>query len=157
MTYFLGIDPGNVESAWALIRGDNCKPVDFGKADNKYVRDLLIATPADTSVGIEMVASYGMAIGRDVIWTIAHLGRFWQIREDAELIERADVKLHHCHTRKANDANITAALVDRFAFGLPNKGKGTDAAPGHFYKFKRDVWQAYALAVLMADRAAGRE
>jgi hypothetical protein len=56
---------------------------------------------------------------------------------EAELVYRRDVKLHHCHSAKAKDANITQALIDRFAPGVPNRGKGTKAEPGWFYGFKR--------------------
>lgn len=52
---------------------------------------------------------------------------------------------------KANDATVRQALVDRFAPGQPNHGKGTKAAPGWFHGFRADVWQAYALAVYVAD------
>jgi hypothetical protein len=48
-------------------------------------------------------------------------------------------------------ATIGAAIVDRFASGQPNRGKGTKAKPGWFYGFRADIWQAYALAVLVAD------
>ena len=44
------------------------------------------------------------------------------------------------------------ALVDRFAPGQPNHGKGTKAEPGFFYGFRADVWQAFALAVYAADQ-----
>jgi hypothetical protein len=66
------------------------------------------------------------------------------------------VKLHHCHSRKAKDSNVTRALADRFAYGQPNYGKGTNASPGWFHGFHRDVWQAYALAVYLADELTGR-
>jgi hypothetical protein len=71
-----------------------------------------------------------------------------------ELVYRRDVKLHHCHSAKAKDANITQALIDRFAPGVPNKGKGTKAEPGWFYGFRADIWQSYALAVYVADTKA---
>ena len=74
-----------------------------------------------------------------------------RIPAPCDLIYRKDVKLHLCHTTKAKDSNITQALIDRFASGEPNRGKGTKAAPGWFYGFKADIWQAYALAVLAAD------
>ena len=61
------------------------------------------------------------------------------------------MKIHHCGSVKAKDANITQALVDRFASGVPNHGKGSKASPGWFYGFKADIWQAYALAVYTAD------
>lgn len=65
--------------------------------------------------------------------------------------KRLPVKLHHCHDSKAKDANIVQALIDRFASGQPNRGKGTVKSPGWFFGFKDDIWQAYALAVYAAD------
>ena len=106
---------------------------------------------------LEMIASYGMAVGKEVFETCVWIGRLLQVHEEnrvfhpAHLVYRRDVKLHHCHSAKAKDANITQALIDRFASGQPNRGKGTKARPGWFYGFAADIWQAYALAVLASD------
>lgn len=154
----LAIDPGNELSAWALIDVRDCRPLDFGKTDNATMRFLLAceAKDYDTAVAIEMVASYGMAVGREVFDTCRAVGRFEEICPAAQIRYRADVKLHHCRSVKANDSNITQALVDRFACGQHNRGKGTKKAPGWFYGFRADVWQAYALAVMVADELEGR-
>lgn len=157
MTAVLAIDPGNTQSAWALIDADTCTPIYVGKADNDYVRtmlryrttyQILIET---ATVGIEMVASYGMPVGADVFETCVEIGRFVEIAPHAQLVYRRDVKLHHCNTPRANDANITQALIDRFAAGQPNRGKGTKKQPGWFHGFAADIWQAFALAVYIAD------
>lgn len=155
----LAIDPGNEESAFALIDSATCEPVEFGKVPNDdllgMLRDNLL--PYDAAA-IEMVASYGMAVGETVFDTCVWIGRFhealtrrtgWGI--EPTLVKRIVVKLHHCHVSNAKDGNIIQALVDRFAKGQPNRGKGTKGAPGWFYGFAADVWQAYALAVQQAD------
>jgi hypothetical protein len=152
----LAVDPGNTQSAWALIDPHDCKPLDIGKRDNNYVRDALRTLSPCSTVAIEMVASYGMPVGADVFETCVEIGDFRRIVEDTtgrrpHLIYRRDVKLHHCNTPRANDANITQALIDRFAAGQPNRGKGTKKQPGWFHGFAADIWQAYALAVLLAD------
>ena len=108
-----------------------------------------------------MVASYGMPVGREVFETCVWIGRFAEILarttgREPRLVCRRDVKLHHCHSPRANDATIRQALVDRFAYGQPNHGKGTKKQPGWFYGFHADIWQAYALAVATADRLLGR-
>jgi hypothetical protein len=159
VTAFLGIDPGCTETAYALIRGEDRRPAEIGKIPNSEMRRNLwgpFALPTqDVVIGIEMVASYGMAVGAEVFETCVWIGRFQEIRSEAELVYRREVKLHHCKSAAAKDANITQALLDRFAPGVPNHGKGTKAAPGFFYGFKADIWQAFALAVYLADRAEG--
>lgn len=160
MTYILAIDPGNTQSAWALINPYDCKPIATGKRDNDHVRSVLrsvLRTLAPCPVAVEMVASYGMAVGADVFETCVEIGRFVEIAPHAQLVYRRDVKLHHCNTPRANDANITQALVDRFAANQPNRGKGTKKQPGWFHGFAADIWQAYALAVLLADTARRKE
>jgi hypothetical protein len=162
VTRLLAIDPGNAESAYVVIN-KACEPVHFGKIKNESLRTRILGGYEDVEadrVVIEMVASYGMAVGADVFETCVWIGRFaeavraeWWPNRDPELIKRHAVKMHHCHSAKANDANITQALVDRFAPGQRNHGKGTKADPGWFYGFSRDVWQAYALAVYAMDTA----
>jgi hypothetical protein len=85
------------------------------------------------------------------------IGRFLEASADNPWIFRRQrhvrqpVKLHHCHDSRAKDSNIRQALVDRFAPGQPNHGKGTKKVPGWFHGFHSDIWQAYALAVYVAD------
>lgn len=157
----LAIDPGNTESAYALIDTRTKRPVEIDKIPNHdLLNDRLPRIRDHHGIGvvaIEMVASYGMPVGREVFETCVWIGRFWQANIAAThlpvlLVYRRDVKLHHCHTSKAKDSNITQALIDRFALNVPSRGKGTKADPGWFYGFRADIWQAYALAVYVADR-----
>jgi hypothetical protein len=156
----LAIDPGNTESAYVLIDGVR-QPHEFAKLDNDDLLDCLrenITVQVDRAA-IEMVASYGMAVGREVFETCVWIGRFAEALRwagvEVELVKRQPIKVHHCHSAKAKDSNVRQALVDRFAPGQPNHGKGTKAEPGWFYGFRADVWQAYALAVYVADEAEG--
>lgn len=161
MTKLLAIDPGNTESGWCVIHVGSREPLAFAKEPNDIVRRHILTAPeyfeADRVV-IEMVASYGMAVGADVFETCVWIGRFceavrghWWPHIEPKLVKRQPVKLHHCHSPRANDANVRQALVDRFAPGQPNHGKGTKAEPGWFHGFRADIWQAYALAVYAAD------
>lgn len=161
MSRILAIDPGNVESGWCLIDAETCEPLAKSKSHNE---DILRAIADDgpehwrfERVAIEMVASYGMSVGADVFETCVWVGRFQQALASygntVELVKRLPVKVHHCHSGKATDSNIRQALVDRFAPGQPNHGKGTKAEPGWFHGFRADIWQAYALAVYAADQA----
>ena len=154
----LAIDPGNIQSAYCIVDTEDRQPLDFGKVDNQQLVNML-STMYASHVAIEWISSYGMAVGREVFDTCRWVGRFQEALvvydgTEAELIERRVVKLHHCNSSRAKDANITQALVDRFAPGQPNHGKGTKAAPGWFYGFKADIWAAYALAVYVADQRA---
>ena len=160
MSDFLAIDPGNSESAYAWIDG-NRRPVYSEKLPNEALLEALrtkaLGEAADC-VAVEMVASYGMAVGADVFETCVWIGRFAEAVHHRTgvaplLVKRSPVKLHHCRSLRAKDSNIRQALVDRFAPGEPNHGKGTKAQPGWFYGFHSDVWQAYALAVYVADQA----
>ncbi|MQB00522.1 MAG: hypothetical protein GEU78_09565 [Actinobacteria bacterium] len=154
----LAIDPGNTESGWCVIDADTRRPLAFGKDANERVLDV-IEENSFRHLAIEMVASYGMAVGKDVFETCVWVGRFLQHNDHCiptarpQLVYRRDIKLHHCGSAKAKDTNIRQALVDRFASGVRNSGKGTKAAPGWFYGFRADVWAAYAVAVYVADTA----
>lgn len=161
----LAIDPGNVDSAYAVV-GPDLRPLRFGKVPNE---ELLARLPSISgecrAAAIEMVASYGMAVGAEVFDTCVWIGRYLQCleslqrnlapvhRKPVRLVKRLPVKIHFCHDSKAKDSNIRQALVDRFAPGVGNYGKGTKAQPGWFYGFSADVWSAYALGVYAVDVA----
>ena len=156
----LAIDPGPVVSAYVVIDVETRRPVEFAKPENRALLDTLwISREKDFQhVVIEMIASYGMPVGAEVFDTCVWIGRFAEAADaivhcprPVHLIKRQPVKVHHCHSAKAKDSNIRQALVDRFAPGQPNHGKGTKAAPGFFYGFHSDIWQAMALAVYAAD------
>lgn len=154
----LAIDPGNTQSGWCVIDTDDRYPIEHGKTPNEQLLALLADAYSDWCIeaaAVEMIASYGMAVGKEVFETCVWIGRYVERLAwhgiDADLVNRRDIKLHHCNSAKAKDSNIRQALVDRFAPGQPNHGKGTKAQPGWFHGFAADVWQAYALAVYAAD------
>lgn len=159
--YILAIDPGPLESAYVLL-DENLKPIDFQKIKNDLLYEKLksktFGTAAfdvsKTDLVFEKVESYGMAVGAEVFETVFWTGRFWEagLPMSVMRIGRKEVKLNLCNDSRAKDSNIKQALIDRFAFGVPNGGKGTVKAPGWFYGFAADVWQAYALGVTYADK-----
>lgn len=171
MTRILAIDPGPTESAFIVIEAADCRPVRFGKELNEKLREgLMFGGFRDAPhVAIEQIGHYGtgMPAGKTVFDTCRWIGRFEEILRgpsltpmsrppvEPDLVLRATVKAHLCGSSKAKDPNVKQALVDRFAHGTPNHGKGTTAAPGWFFGFAADVWQAYALAVYVADQEAG--
>lgn len=152
----LAIDPGNTESGFVVIDAGTYEPINFGKIDNiELEAKMALEHQRWDQVVIEMIASYGMPVGKEVFDTCVWIGRYYQLSVTAcmepTLTSRGTVKTHHCHSGKAKDANVNQALVDRFAAGQPNHGKGTKRQPGWFYGFKADIWAAYALAVQHAD------
>lgn len=154
----LAIDPGNEQSGVVLL-DESLKPIESGKYINENVRQELRRNlnkyGHELHVAIEMVACYGMAVGASMFDTCVWIGRFVEMVElynmDVTLIYRKDEKMNLCHSMKAKDSNIVQALIDRFAPNTSNKGKGTKKEPGWFYGFKKDIWQAYAVAVTYHD------
>ena len=155
----IGIDPGNVYSAYCLIDGETLRPLDFGKLENealrRYLREEIHFAEEDRGA-IEMVASYGMAVGREVFDTCRWIGRYEEILTrklyvPPTLIFRREEKLHICGDSRAKDANIRRALIDRFADHDLKNGKGTKKDPDWFYGFSADVWAGYAVALVMAE------
>lgn len=156
----LAIDPGTTHSAFVLLADDG-SIAQHGKPSNAELRDWLQApTPSPmyqrgwcgVTAAIEMVASYGMPVGREVFETCVAIGRFVECIPDgqSELIYRQEVKLHHCKSAKANDATIRQALIDRF--GGKEKAIGRKATPGPLYGIHADEWSALAIALLVYDR-----
>lgn len=146
----LAIDPGNVESAFCMIDIYTLRPVYFEKMKNDEILSI-ICSSWNSIVVLERVASYGMAVGRDVFETCEWVGRFTQAADTfsipVEYVYRKDVKMHICGDSKANDTNIRRALIDRFAKHDFKQGKGTKKNPDFFYLFHRDIWQAYAVGI----------
>lgn len=155
----LAIDPGNIESGYAVIDKNTLRPIEAGKISNYELMKKIRANDFIGGVNeacIEMVACYGMAVGASVFDTCVWIGMFKQaileyLEVDSIFIYRKDEKINLCHTMKAKDSNIVQALIDRFAPFTPNKGKGTKKAPGWFYGFKKDIWQAYAVGITYYD------
>ena len=152
----IAIDPGNIDTGYVVAEHDGTEIrsiVDKGKVPNAEIFPLFEHYP-DADVAIEMVASYGMAVGADVFETCVWIGRFEQAAQGhrIEKIYRRDEKLYICGILSAKDSNIAQARVDRFAHGQPNRGKGTKKNPGFFYGFSADMWQAMAVATTYLDK-----
>lgn len=143
----LAIDPGNIESAYCIIDGNTYKPIEFGKIDNTYMLIKLKELKYNKLI-IEMIASYGMAVGSSVFDTCVWIGRFIQARNcaDFEYIYRKEEKMNLCNSMKAKDSNIRQALIDRFGV------VGVKKSPGWFYGFKKDIWAAYAVGITYLDK-----
>lgn len=140
----LAIDPGTTESGWCLF--DLKRVQDAGIYENKRLLGMMRDWPAvpDIILAIEMVASYGMPVGREVFETCVWIGRFqqsWREPEAVKLVYRRDVKLHLCGSPRAKDANIRQAIIDKLG------PVGTKAQPGPLYGVKSHAWAAVGVAL----------
>lgn len=136
----LAIDPGPTRSAWVVW--DGRRVVDSAWCENALVRDVIHDNLRYCQVAIEMIASYGMAVGAEVFQTCVEIGRFLEVsRGSASLVFRRDVKMHLCGSARAKDANIRQALIDRLG------PVGTKKTPGPLYGVKSHIWAALAVAV----------
>ena len=154
----LAIDPGNIETGYVIIENDLSRVIDKGKIKNEDLISLILSNKYKLDDGaIEMVACYGMPVGKEVFDTCVWIGRIYETiysmyNIKPMFIYRKQVKINLCGTMKAKDSNIVQALIDRFAPYTSNKGKGTKKEPGYFYGFKKDIWQAFAVAVTHVDK-----
>ena len=170
----LAIDPGNTESAYVLMREDYSLMLtsggnSSGKIDNDFMLNMLKSTctlyssglvDSSLTVVIEMVASYGMAVGKEVFDTCVWIGRFAQAAMEwgakVDYVYRMQEKMALCHDSRAKDSNIRQALIDRFAQFDKKNGKGTKKNPDVFYGFSKDVWSAFAVGVTWLDKNGGK-
>lgn len=158
MITILAIDPGTTESGWVLyeecgrILGSGVK----SNADMLATLGIHRGFVAQI-LAIEMIASYGMAVGREVFETCVWIGRFqqaWYAPNDVQLVYRKDVKLHLCGTSKAKDPNVRQALIDLY----PRSGGGaipqigTKSNPGPLHGISTHAWPALGVAVTVAAR-----
>ena len=151
----IAIDPGSTHSAYVVY--------DAGKVLHKNIilnDDFLIVLgqanyPCD-EMAIEMIASYGMPVGKTVFDTCVWIGRFierWSPKP-ARKVYRGMVKMHLCQSMRAKDGNIRRALLDMYPAtgGGKTPQIGTKNQPGPLYGVSGDVWAALAVAVTFDQR-----
>lgn len=143
MIPLLAIDPGTTHSGYVVIDAGGVKL--SGVAENGEMFELIAAH--GSNIAIEMIASYGMAVGREVFETCLWIGRFMQAagQDRVRLVYRKDVKLHLCGSPRAKDANIRQALIDRW--GGKAEAVGNVKKPGPLYGVKSHAWAALGVAV----------
>lgn len=153
----LAIDPGPAQSAWLIYDTAKKRPLKFGIEQNGELRHKTKHWAENREMAnylvIEMVASYGMPVGKDVFDTCFWIGQFisdWWWSGDYTRVYRRDVKMHLCHNMRAKDSNVRQALIDRFGPGR-EKAIGIKKAPGPLYRIKKDLWSALAVAVTWSD------
>lgn len=156
MSVIIAIDPGPLESAW-LQWSIHAGLLGGGMVSNSALLGMVRThgfLPPEGSiaqkrgdvpnVAIEMIACYGMPVGKETFETCLLIGRLQEAFErngsTPHLVYRKDVKMHLCHSMRAKDANIRAALIDKH--GAP----GTKKSPGKTYGISGHLWAALAVA-----------
>ena len=102
MTLF-AIDPGTTESGWVLLDSDDLI-VDAGVSTN--TDELAMLDMMDADLAIEMIASYGMPVGREVFETCIWVGRFIQ-----EYIENGTITLVTRNEPDFADTRVTVLNI----------------------------------------------
>lgn len=152
----LAIDPGPVVSGVVLWDSEERRIL---QAWPEIPTPEVVEMVRDASMGVhlrvdivacEMIASYGMAVGKEVFETCVQIGRIsqeWERVRFASIrrIFRQQAKMHLCHSPKAKDANVSQALKDRFG------EVGTKKNPGPLYGVSKHAWAALAVAVYAAE------
>lgn len=151
MTPILAIDPGTERSAFVLLHEGRI--VRHGLQENAWLLGFLESYQSKIPhplLAVEMIASYGMPVGREVFETCVWIGRFVQAWQPlpVEYVYRREVKIHLCGSPKAKDANIRQALLDLYG------AQGTKKAPGPTHGLRADEWAALGVAETMRDRLA---
>lgn len=165
---YIGIDPGTSESGIVALFPDNrvISPLvlengEVLKECSRIVHRAATEYPCGIPirVGVEMIASYGMPVGKEVFETILWIGHF--ISQFPSLaspvsvkkVYRINVKSHICKSGKAKDANIRQAILDLFPGDGGGKTPqiGTKAEPGPLYGVKSHIWAALGVAITARD------
>ena len=149
--FVVGIDPGPEHSAY--VEFDGKRVWRHGIVTNKHLHTMMLSF-VHAPIFIEMIASYGMAVGASVFNTCVEIGWFEAVADwcdiEVQRVFRKDVKLHLCQSLRAKDANVRQALIDRLG------EQGTKKAPGPTYGVRSHEWAALAVAVYGWDQTFGR-
>ena len=160
----LGIDPGPEQSGWVEY-DPKTRFIEGGVEPNEDVlvriegfKKWMKPDRARSYVAIELMASFGMAVGAEVFETCMWAGEFKHAWRPFAVvgIYRMTVKMLLCNSARAKDANIRQALIDRFG---PSRKQaiGVKSHPGPLYSIKKDAWAALAVAVTASESCAVSE
>lgn len=147
------IDPGTVESGCVLFNSENMEVVEAGVIGNEELLQLSAWDNADI-ICIEMVASYGQAVGKTTFETVLWIGRFVQMAVDRDkeyklLYKKKDINPTLCFSSNVKDTHIRQAILDMFPAtgGGSVPQKGTKAQPGPLYGVSSHAISALAVAL----------
>ena len=135
MSYIIGIDPGNEESGYIILDtsvGFPGTPVYFGKVSENELKGRLGQffkrsemskkyTLSQIHTGIEMVASYGMPVGRTVFDTCAVIGRLEQAISSLSIYDGMKVdknglskNVHRIYRKRVSDEGINSTTMELY-------------------------------------------
>lgn len=169
--YVYAIDPGTTESGVCIISTNDYKPLYISKIANEDViqwfdnKTKELGCFYETEVAVvceQMQGRYDQGFGSELILACEWIGRFqnefaehlntsWDFVFRREEYNALNLRSNH----EKNDSGVRHALVDRFAYGQSNYGKGTKKSHGWFYGFAADMWSSYAVAVTYLDKLKG--
>jgi hypothetical protein len=131
------------------------------KSANIDLLSYLDETQAE-SLAIEMIASYGMAVGQSTFETCVWIGRFierWRVVQyprnirprlsEVRRVTRKQVLVHLCNSAKGNDSTLRHALIDRY--GGKEKAIGKKAMPGPLYGMNEHTRAALGVAITASE------
>lgn len=154
----LGIDPGTEQTGWVIYDTESHSVLEKGIIENNAMLDIIRADDYEfDEVAIEMVASYGMPVGKEVFETVYWIGRFAEMaiglsKGVYRYYKKTDINPSICFNSKANDSTIRRALLDMF----PKTGGGSEPSigikkqQGPLYGFNSHMYPALAVALTHA-------
>ena len=150
----IAIDPGPTDSAFVVM--SNGHILEFGIVPTMQLVDRLANSKNHSHIAvIEMIASYGMAVGAEVFDTCVKIGMMMEANaRNCELMYRREVKMHLCGVMTAKDSNIRQRLIDIYGPGK-EKAIGLKKTPGPLFGVRKDVWAALGVAVTWTEKNGG--
>lgn len=146
---YLGIDPGNEQSAYCVI-DDKQNIIKFGKVDNEEMLKLIcFITLSDRyKIAIEKICNYGFRVGQSVFDTCFWSGRFFENAIDSKpvMVGRKAVITALTNNPNGNDKLIRETMISRYGKQGNAKNKGKT------YGISKDVWSALAIATWLKDK-----
>jgi len=149
MRKIIAIDPGTTDGAYVVWDCSESKIVDKAILPNEELLDWLRNQTHAVEIHCEMIACYGMAVGKETFETCVWIGRAMQICVDKgwafSRVYRLSVKVHHCKSTKAKDSNVRQALIDKYGV------QGTKKVPGPLFGIASHMWSALAVATFVSE------
>jgi len=125
----LAIDPGPEQSGWVIYDPEDHSVQGFEIVPNYQINSAMRQSdPGYTYLAIEMIACYGMPVGKEIFETCVWIGQFlerWGAfspnfdpddpSDKARVyVYRRDVKMFLCNSMYAKDKNVSQAIRDKF-------------------------------------------